>query len=339
MKRFGICVSAFLTILLFSVSAKADPLVFLPFKYGEWWYCTQGQGGSFSHQGAQYYGFDFNKNSNVNSSSNPAYGKNLYSPINGRVVEIRDGVHDFSNNSSSNAANHWGWGNTIVIRDWDNVYYVRLAHLKYGSLDHLDVGDWVDQGDYIGKVGQTGYSTSPHLHMQIMKSSMGSSKPFTFVEGKLYSYEWIRSSLIRKASVVDNNAEVSLSHDLLLAYTYKYGSWDTKTGNDGYAGKNYRRHKVTSSYDSSYFKWRFRVETPGYYAIYVTFPVFSSNDPAARYYFDGSYIKTINQTSGSIFLRYLTFRYLSSNKLYSIKVKGKTYGKYVIADAIVLRRL
>lgn len=339
MRKHWLIVSGLLLTLLLSVEARADPLVFLPFKYGEWWYCTQGQGGSFSHQGAQYYAFDFNRGSWVNSSSNPAYGKRLYSPVAGKVVEIRDGVYDFSNNSSSNAANNWGWGNTIVIRDWDNVYYVRMAHLKYGSLDHLSVGDLVDQGEYIGKIGQTGYSTSPHLHIQIMKSGMGTSKPFTFVEGKLYSYEWIKSSLIRRASVLDNNGEVSLSHDFSAAYTYSYGGWQTKTGVDGYAGKNYRRHKVTSSYDYHYYKWRFRVATSGWYAIYVTFPVSSSNEPQARYYIDGSYVKTINQTQGSTFLRYLKFKYLNANKLYSIKVKGKTTNKYVIADAIVLRKI
>lgn len=339
MKKRGLIASVLLLTLLVSFEVKADPLVFLPFKYGDWWYCTQGQGGSFSHQGNQYYGFDFNKGSWVNSSSNPAYGKNLYSPVNGEVVEIRDGVHDFSNNSSSNAANNYGWGNTLVIKDEAGVYYIRLAHLKYGSINHLNVGNWVEQGDYIGKVGQTGYSTSPHLHIQIMKSSRGYSKPFTFAGGKLYSFEWIKSSLIRRASMLDNNGEVSLSHDFSIAYTYNYGGWQSIVSVDGYAGKNYRRHKVTGSLDYSYFKWRFRVNTSGFYVIYVTFPKSASNDPSARYYFGSSYVKTINQSSGLTFLRYLTVKYLNSNTLYSIKVRGKTYNKYVIADAIVLRKL
>jgi hypothetical protein len=319
---------------------RADPLVFLPFKYGEWWYCTQGQGGSFSHQGNQYYGFDFNKNSWQNSPANPAFGGNLYSPIDGVVVEIRDGITDFSNNSSSNAANHWGWGNTIVIRDVDGIYYIRLAHLQYGSLDHLQVGDWLDQGEYVGKVGQTGYSTNPHLHMQIMKTSMGSSQPFTFVEGKLYSYEWIRSSLGPKASVLDNNGELSLSHDFSIAFTYNLGGWQTLNGVDGYAGKNYRSHKVTSAFDYHYYKWRFRVNSSGYYAMFVTFPDFPSNDPSAKYFFDNQLVRTIDQSKiYSYFLRYLTVKYLSSNKTYSVKVMGRTPNKYVIADAVVLRKL
>lgn len=340
MRKHGLICGLFLSILIIgSSAASADPLMFLPFRYGESWYCTQGQGGSYSHQGAQYYGFDFNKGSWSNSTSNPAYGANLYAPISGKVVEIRDGVYDFSNNSSSNASNNWGWGNTIVIRDKAGIYYVRLAHLRYGSLDHLDVGDWLDQGDYIGKVGQTGYSTSPHLHIQIMRSSRGYSQPFTFAEGKLYSYEWIKSSLIRKASMLDNNAEETLSHNFYYGYTVRNGPWYLKTGIDGYAGKNYRSHKVVSYYDPSYYEWRFRVKQSGWYAIYVTWPAKYKNEPKAKYYFDGSYIRTMDQTDSSPFLHYLTTKYMSSSKQYRVRVKGRTANKYLIADAIVLRKL
>jgi len=313
--------------------------MFLPFRYGDTWYCTQGQGGSFSHQGNQYYGFDFNKGSYLNSSANPAYNKPLYSPVNGEVVEIRDGVHDFSNNSSSNSSNNYGWGNTIVIEDENGNYYVRLAHLKYGTIDHLNVGDWVNQGDYIGRVGQTGYSTSPHLHIQIMRSVRGTSYNFTFAEGKLYAGEWITGSLGRNLSMIDNNGEASLSHEFVYAYTQRYGSWYTRTGVDGYAGRNYYSHRVTSSYDTSYFKWRFRVGTSGYYAIYATYPTSSSNEPNAQYNINGQRIKYLNQTQGSSFLHLITFMWINAGIQYYIKLKGKTKNRYLIADSILLRRI
>jgi hypothetical protein len=322
-----------------SQQAMANPLVHLPFREGDWWYCTQGQGGGYSHQGNQYYGFDFNQGSNLNSSSNPAYGRDLYAPVTGEVVEIRDGIQDFYNNSNPNASNHYGWGNTVVIGDIDGVYYIRMAHLQYGSLDHLQVGDWIEQGDYIGKVGQTGYSTSPHLHIQVMKSSRGSSEPFTFVEGKLYSYEWIQSSLIRRSSVLDNNNETSLSNYYDYTFVTTLGDWIYSVGVDGYAGKNYIRHKVTSWYDESYFKWYFQVKQSGWYLVFVTIPTNSDQDTIAKYYFDGWFLKTMDQaTPSNAFLRYLTIEYMEKNTLYSIKVKGRTPGTYVVADAIVLRK-
>ena len=55
-----------------------------------------------------------------------------------------------------------GKANLVVIRhsDGSQAYY---AHLQYnGAL--VDVGDFVKQGDTIGRAGSTGYSSMPHLH-------------------------------------------------------------------------------------------------------------------------------------------------------------------------------
>lgn len=325
--------------MLISVGVQATPLVYLPFRLSSWAYCTQGQGGSFSHQGNQYYGFDFNEGSNYNSSSNPAFGKEVYSPVSGEVVEVRDGVYDFSNNSSSNHNNNWGWGNTVVIKDKGGVYYVRFAHLRFGTTDHLHVGDWVNQYDYIGEIGQTGFSTSPHLHFQIMKSRLGPSVDFTFAEGKLNSYQWIRSALLPNVSMLDNNREVSLSHDFRYFTTYSYGYWQTRSWKNGTAGKDYRRHKVTSSYDSSYFKWLFRVKKSGYYLIYATYPISSLNDPQAKYYLNGNYVRTRDQRKGNLLYKFVTAQYLSANKFNTLMLKGSTKNRYIVADAIVLRKI
>lgn len=319
--------------------AHADPLMFTPFKYGEMWYCTQGQGGNYSHQGNQYYGFDFNKGSNVNNTSNPAYGKNLYSPVDGEIVEIRRYVHDFQNNSSSNSTNNWGWGNTIVIEDTDGNYYVRLAHMRYGTTWHLDVGDQVEMGDYLGQVGQTGYSTSPHLHIQVMTSSMGVSEPFTFAEGKLYTGEWIKSGLLRNASILDNNNERTLSNYFDYAHryytTYK---WQKRTGVDDYAGKDYLRHYVASTNDQTKFSWRFRVAQSGYYYMSVTFPHRPEHDPQAEYSFDEVVMRIKNQQTSSARYKYLGYKYLAAGVYHTVSVRGKTPGKYVVADGLLVRK-
>lgn len=324
--------------------AKAQPLVFLPFSSGESWYCTQGQGGSYSHTGRQYYGFDFNKGSNLNNTSNPAYGKNLYSPVNGIVEEIRDGVYDFQNNTSSNLNNNYGWGNTIVIRDEEGQYFVRLAHMKYGSIDHLDEGDWVNAGDYLGKIGQTGFSTSPHLHMQVMTTALGNSKPFMFVEGYIYGGDWVKSSLMTNASVLDNDGKMNLSNDFSMATVMVYGYWQTMTSPDWFSGYNYRRHKWTGTGDTASFDWRFTVAISGFYNIFASFPSAAGNETDAEYWFGSSVnpgwkVKTIDQSTGTEFMRWVTSQWLNKGQFYTIRVKGKNVNKYLVADAIILRRM
>ncbi|WP_417488133.1 peptidoglycan DD-metalloendopeptidase family protein [Maricaulis sp.] len=55
------------------------------------------------------------------------------------------------------------WGNTVVIdhgAGWQTVY----AHMD--GFD-VEVGDFVDAGEQIGRVGSTGRSTGPHVHVEL----------------------------------------------------------------------------------------------------------------------------------------------------------------------------
>ena len=58
-------------------------------------------------------------------------------------------------------------GNTVVIEHGGGLrtYYFHLSEID------CKAGDMVEQGDLIGKVGTTGYSTGPHLHFQVMIGS------------------------------------------------------------------------------------------------------------------------------------------------------------------------
>ncbi|MBU1446274.1 peptidoglycan DD-metalloendopeptidase family protein [Patescibacteria group bacterium] len=338
MKRHSLGILICLIVSTTAFNANAKPMIFLPFQFGSSWYVTQGQGGSFSHQGNQYYAFDFNKGSNVNSSSNPAYNQPLYSPVDGEIMELRDGIRDFQNNTSSNADNHWGWGNTLVIKDSGGTYHIRLCHFKYGSTSHLRVGDYVNRGDYIGRLGQTGFSTSPHLHIQVMTSVRGSSVNFRFVEGDFKYGDWGISRVSSRVSAFDDNGDVSLSDDFTYASIYGYGSWSLySTSYQTYTGSNYRKHRVTSSTDASYFKWTFRVTTSGYYVIYAMIPEDSANEPSADYYFGTSKVKTVDQRYGEF--SYITTKYMSAGSYYYVKVKGKTKYKYLVADSLIIRRM
>jgi murein DD-endopeptidase MepM/ murein hydrolase activator NlpD len=55
------------------------------------------------------------------------------------------------------------YGNLVTLRH-DNGFETRYAHLS--SVD-VKVGDVVEAGADLGKVGTTGYSTGPHLHFEV----------------------------------------------------------------------------------------------------------------------------------------------------------------------------
>ncbi|TMQ11318.1 MAG: hypothetical protein E6J91_23395 [Deltaproteobacteria bacterium] len=55
------------------------------------------------------------------------------------------------------------YGNLVTLRH-DNGFETRYAHL---SAVDVQVGDRVEAGAALGKVGSTGYSTGPHLHFEV----------------------------------------------------------------------------------------------------------------------------------------------------------------------------
>lgn len=68
-----------------------------------------------------------------------------------------DGVIDF-------AGTQGGYGNMVVIKHWSN-YSTAYAHMsRFAS--NLRKGAKVSQGQVIGYVGTTGWSTGPHLHYE-----------------------------------------------------------------------------------------------------------------------------------------------------------------------------
>ena len=76
------------------------------------------------------------------------------------VIASRSGRVEVVQRSNS------GYGNMILINHGDG-YKTRYAHLVSGSMT-VSVGDRVEAGQTIGKVGSTGNSTGPHLHFEVI---------------------------------------------------------------------------------------------------------------------------------------------------------------------------
>lgn len=62
---------------------------------------------------------------------------------------------------------HYSWGNHIVIQHNDG----KVSLYAHQSVLIAKAGQKVKQGEVIGKIGSTGDSTGPHLHLEIAKSN------------------------------------------------------------------------------------------------------------------------------------------------------------------------
>jgi lipoprotein NlpD len=60
-----------------------------------------------------------------------------------------------------------GYGNLIILRHSEEFVTI-YAH---NQVNLVEEGSWVEGGEIIGKVGQTGRATGPHLHFEIRKNN------------------------------------------------------------------------------------------------------------------------------------------------------------------------
>lgn len=108
------------------------------------------------------------------------YGDPIYSPCSGSVVRVVDGRPDQipPERDTQNFA-----GNHVVIAC--KGVEVVLAHLMPDSIT-VNEGDPVNEGEAIGRVGNSGNTTQPHLHLHLERGGppgrilVGQGVPITF---------------------------------------------------------------------------------------------------------------------------------------------------------------
>jgi murein DD-endopeptidase MepM/ murein hydrolase activator NlpD len=85
-------------------------------------------------------------------------GVDFSAPVGTRVRAAAEGVVEF-------AGQQRGYGNVIIIRhaNQKSTLYAHLQDFATG----IRTGARVDQGDVIGAVGMSGWSTGPHLHYEL----------------------------------------------------------------------------------------------------------------------------------------------------------------------------
>jgi murein DD-endopeptidase MepM/ murein hydrolase activator NlpD len=91
-----------------------------------------------------------------------AFGKELFAPCDGEVVLVVDGVKD---NVPGILNPIYVPGNTVVIKTANNEYLF-FAHFKQHSIV-VKQGQQVKQEQLLGRCGNSGNSSEPHLHFHI----------------------------------------------------------------------------------------------------------------------------------------------------------------------------
>jgi murein DD-endopeptidase MepM/ murein hydrolase activator NlpD len=151
-------------------NARPTPYAYrLPYRKGKTFSVLQGPHGAFSHRGSNEYAVDFD------------------CPVATHVVAARDGLVVATNAGAT------GHGTTPQYLELSRVNFVLVLHDDgtLGEYMHLapsgvevQPGQRVKRGDEIALSGNTGFSSTPHLHFQVMTAAddgvAARSFPFKF---------------------------------------------------------------------------------------------------------------------------------------------------------------
>lgn len=123
-----------------------------------------------------------------------AFEEKIVSPCPGEVIETKDGQPDHrgSGTDRKNPA-----GNHIVLRCQNTVpaVDVALAHMKKGSVA-VEKGEEVKEGTDLGKVGNSGNTSEPHLHIHAVRTGSGN-----ILEGEGVPVEFNGRFLVRNSLI------------------------------------------------------------------------------------------------------------------------------------------
>ncbi|NVB81665.1 MAG: M23 family metallopeptidase [Kofleriaceae bacterium] len=146
--------------------ARPEPYPYrLPYQAGKTFTVLQGFHGQFSHRGSNEYAVDFD------------------CPVATSVLAARPGVVVAANAAAQ------GSGTTSEFLDYARTNFVLILHDDgtLGEYMHLapsgvrvSIGQRVERGDELALSGNTGYSSTPHLHFQVMTAGSDGLSALSF---------------------------------------------------------------------------------------------------------------------------------------------------------------
>ena len=166
-----------------------------PLKNGDFIIMNSGEAYDIHTLPVEKYALDITKQGNdinvfksakSNLEDDPSYGISVYSPCYGNIKNVKDEIKDQPFGLRDRSA---GGGNSIIIGCDD--FDVYMAHLKSGTL-LVKEGDIVNTGQEIAKVGNSGNTTGPHLHLMAYKWNEDNTEqiPFPMLFNGKVLYRW-----------------------------------------------------------------------------------------------------------------------------------------------------
>ena len=133
---------------------------------------SQAMDGTLTHRGPWRYALDFIRiedglsfhGDGTQLADFYSFDLPILSPAWGTVLACRNDVPD---NAPGEINLHDNWGNHVLI-SLPGGQCVLLAHLRQGSISVLP-GQWLVPGLPIGRCGNSGRSTQPHLHLHVQQ--------------------------------------------------------------------------------------------------------------------------------------------------------------------------
>lgn len=115
----------------------------------------------------------------------PGFGAEIHAVADGTVVFVRDGIPEETPNEPPTTLHQpldYG-GNEVVLEIAPGVFAF-YAHMQPGSI-RVQIGKTVTTGQVLGGLGNTGNSTAPHLHFELVNGPdvlTANSLPFVIDE-------------------------------------------------------------------------------------------------------------------------------------------------------------
>lgn len=102
------------------------------------------------------------------------WGTDVFLPTSGTVIEI---IRDEPDNTVIGQY-EIGQPNNLLGLHLVGSYYLYLLHFQQGSIpEDIEISDYLDAGTFVGRVGNSGVSAEPHLHITVLYYDATSDPP------------------------------------------------------------------------------------------------------------------------------------------------------------------